>query len=179
MSTTPIQRGPVATEPAMPLAKQPVPASVAQPRQEHVNAVTQHLENAANALRTPQERADAQSQRETQRRADEQRQTEQRRNEQIAAAAKQQQSINRQRETQLQVGDMAVIDLDKLNPEQHTVPIRRAIQALHQTGGHKATGRISDIRNDPSGRTLVVQAPHATYEVPEALATRADLWDDD
>ena len=143
MSTTPIQRGPVATEPAMPLAKQPVPAPVAQPRQEHVNAVTQHLENAANALRTPQERVDAQS----------------------------------QRETQLQVGDMAVIDLDKLNPEQHTVPIRRAIQALHQTGGHKATGRISDIRNDPSGRTLVVQAPQATYEVPEALATRADLFE--
>jgi hypothetical protein len=158
---------------------QPAAPAVLQPTQDHVNAVVAHLEAAAHALRTPQERNDAQTERENQRRADEKRKTDERKNEQITAAAKQQQSINRQRETQLQVGDMAVVDLDKLNPEQHTVGIRRAIAGLHLSGGHKATGRVSDIRNDHNGRTLVVQAPQATYEVPEGLATRADLFDAD
>lgn len=167
MSSTPVN-------PARPVQ----PAATAQPQQTHVDAVAENLNHAANAMQTPQQRNDAVQARNTEQAAATRQSDEERKQDNLQAAVRAQRAINQARMAQLQVGDHAVIELDKITPEQTTVGLKHQVRFLHQANAHLASGRVSNIENGPTGRILHVETAHATYQVPEQLATRADLYDD-
>lgn len=166
MSTTPSNLNRTAARPVQPAA---------QPTQQQVDATATYLNAASHALSSRQAQLEKETREVTeQRRVQDEKEAETKRDG-IRAAAKQQQALNRQREIQPQIGDLVVVDLEKARPEQQTTTVRNAIKHLHNAGAHLSTGRVSDIEHSPGGRILTVQAPHATLQVPELLATRADL----
>jgi hypothetical protein len=144
-----------------------------------VDTVATHLTTAANALSTQQAQNDRETQAENARRAQQAQAADKQRQDAIKAAAKAQQSLNEARQQQIQVNDHVVIDLEKLTPEQRTAGLMQQARFLHQRAAHNASGRVANIEMQPTGRVLIVETPHATFQVPEQLATRADLFEQD
>lgn len=161
-----------------PLPDQQAHPVVNQPSQAHIDAATDSLNDAADAI-DPQARLNRETDEENQRRYQAMQSEAKRKDEGIRAAQKQQEALNKHRETSVQINDHVVIDLEQVNEHQHTVGIRNAMKHLLHAGAHKASGKVSDIQQGPEGRILTVQAPNATYTVPELMATRADLYDGD
>lgn len=172
MSTQPRVTQQPATQPAQDRPQ----AALTQP---HIERLASGLNNAADALKTRQQQLDSQTNQTNQQRVDAARQQRQRERERIVAAARQQQAVNRQRETAIREGDHVVIDTERLPQELRTARLMNEMRRLRQSGAHMQTGRVVQIEGTPEGRVLHIEGPQTRHNVPEPLAVRADHMADE